>query len=139
MTPGEGYPVFDTDFGRIGMLICWDHYFSATTEAIVENGAEILFVSSAGDAAEQCIARAKDSGIYLAVCGMNTENTHGWGPARVVSPLGELLAHGVEHAEPVVCEIDLNKKVRRFWLSVGPADSQTRGVYRYEKNPKSFL
>ncbi len=139
MTPGEGYPVFDTDFGRIGMLICWDHYFSATTEAVVENGAEIIFVSSAGDAAEQCIARAKDSGVYLAVCGMNTENTHGWGPARVVSPLGELLAHGGEHAEPVVCEIDLNKKVRRFWLSVGPADSQTRGVYRYEKNPKSFL
>ena len=108
-------------------------------KAIVENGAEIIFVSSAGDAAEQCIARARDTGVYLAVCGMNTENIHGWGPARVVSPLGELLAHGGEHAEPVVCEIDLNKKVRRFWLSVGPADSQTRGVYRYEKNPKSFL
>ncbi len=72
MTPGVGYPVFDTDFGRIGMLICWDHYFSATTEALAAKGAEILFVSSAGDAAEQCIARAKDAGLYLAVCGMNT-------------------------------------------------------------------
>lgn len=139
MTPGEGYPVFDTDFGRIGMLICWDHYFSATTEALAAKGAEILFISSAGDAAEQCIARAKDAGLYLAVCGMNTENNHGWGPARVVSPLGELLAHGDGHTEPVVCEIDLNRKIRRHWLSTGPADAQTKGVYRYEKNPKSFI
>ncbi|MBR4960656.1 MAG: TIM barrel protein, partial [Clostridia bacterium] len=100
LTPGEGYPVFDTDFGRIGMLICWDHYFSTTTEALVEKGAEVIFVSSAGDAAEQCIARARDGGVYLAVCGMNLENTYGWGPARVVSPLGELLTHGDAHGEP---------------------------------------
>lgn len=133
MTPGTDYPVFDTDFGRIGILICWDHYFPATADILTDKGAEILFVSSAGDAAEQCIARAKDNGIYIAVCGMNTENHYGWGPARVVSPLGEFLAQGTEDAEPVVCQIDLNKKVRRFWLSVGPADAQTRGVYRYEK------
>lgn len=133
MTPGTDYPVFDTDFGRIGILICWDHYFPATADILTNKGAEILFVSSAGDAAEQCIARAKDNGIYIAVCGMNTENSYGWGPARVVSPLGEFLAQGTADREPVVCQIDLNKKVRRYWLSVGPADAQTRGVYRYEK------
>lgn len=133
MTPGHDYPVFDTDFGRIGILICWDHYFPATADILTNKGAEILFVSSAGDAAEQCIARAKDNGVYVAVCGMNTENAYGWGPARVVSPLGEFLAQGAEDGVPVVCTIDLNEKVRRYWLSVGPADAQTRGVYRYEK------
>ncbi len=139
MTPGEGYPVFDTDFGRIGMLTCWDHYFSATTEALVDKGAEIIFVPSAGDAAEKCIARAMDTGVYVAVCGMNKENSHDWGPARVVSPLGELLAQGDVSGEPVFCEIDLNKRIRRYWLSVGPADSYVKSVYRYEKNPKSFV
>ncbi len=138
MTPGEDYPVFDTDFGRIGMLTCWDHYFTATTEALVDKGAEILFVPSAGDAAEKCIARAMDTGVYVAVCGMNKENTHDWGPARVVSPLGEILAQGEVSGEPVLCEIDLNKRIRRFWLSVGPADSYVKSVYRYEKNPRSF-
>ena len=25
-----------------------------------------------------------------------------------------------------------------FWLSVGPAEGEIHGIYRFEKNPKSF-
>lgn len=46
--PGNAYPVFDTDFGKIGMLICWDAYFPEPAKAMVKQGAEILFVSTAG-------------------------------------------------------------------------------------------
>ena len=28
VTPGDSLPVFNTDFGRIGMMICWGCYFS---------------------------------------------------------------------------------------------------------------
>ena len=30
ITPGSEYPVFDTDFGRIGIMICWDAFFPET-------------------------------------------------------------------------------------------------------------
>lgn len=138
MSPGKGYPVFETDFGRIGMLICFDHYFPQTAEEIVNNGAEIVLISSAGDAEEKLSARAMDTGAYFAVCGWNKENKHGWGPARVVSPTGEILAQSDKNTMPAVCDIDLSKRVRRHWLSVGPADSQFKGVYYYEKNNEGF-
>ena len=44
ITPGRGYPVFDTDFGRIGILICWDHGFPETARILAQKGAEILFL-----------------------------------------------------------------------------------------------
>lgn len=134
MTPGLDYPVFETDFGKIGMLICFDHYFTETAERLAENGAEMIFISSAGDAAEKCIARAMDTGLYLAVCGWNIENSHGWGPGRIVAPSGELISDTDTIEEPAFGKIDLNKKIRRRWLSLGPADSEFFGVYRYEKN-----
>ena len=53
-------------------------------------------------------------------------------------PDGEVLAHTDEDLTPVMAEIDLNEKQRMFWLSVGPAQGEIHGIYRYEKNPKSF-
>ena len=138
MSPGKGYPVFETDFGKIGILTCFDHYFPQTAEEIVNNGAEIVFIASAGDAAEKFSARAMDTGVYFAVCGWNMENRHGWAPARVVDPSGKILAQSGQHTVPAVCEIDLNQKIRRHWLSVGPADTQFKGVYGYEKNDEGF-
>ena len=136
LIPGDAYPVFETDFGKIGMLICWDHYFSATSEKLVQNGAEMIFVSSAGDAAEKCIARAMENGIYLAVCGWNTsENSkkNGWGPGRIVNPKGEILADTSEKGKPAFACIDLNERIRTRWLSLGNAMSENYGVFKYEK------
>ena len=105
----------------------------------MEAGAELICISTAGDAAEKGVARTMDGGVYLAVCGWNQENGHNWKPGRVIAPDGSFLAETDTDFEPAVCEIDLNQKIRRFWLSVGPANAEIRGVYRYEKNPDSFL
>ena len=56
----------------------------------------------------------------------------------IVTPDGEVLAHTDEDLTPVMAEIDLNEKQRMFWLSVGPAQGEIHGIYRFEKNPKSF-
>ena len=106
----------------------------AVAEELVKNGAEIIFVSTAGDSAEKSVARAMDGGVYFAICGLNTENTHGWGPGRIIAPDGEIIAHTAKSLQPAFSEIDLNKKIRRFWLSLGPAQSHIKGVYKYEKN-----
>jgi len=100
----------------------------------LQKRAEIIFISSAGDAAEKCIARAMDTGLYLAVCGWNNENCYGWGPGRIVAPDGNLISHTETIEKPAFGVIDLNKPIRRHWLSLGPADSEIYGVYRYEKN-----
>ena len=64
----------------------------------------------------------------------NMENTYGWGPGRIISPDGTIVAHTSETYEPANFVIDLNKKIRREWLSLGPAMSNIKAVYRYEKH-----
>ncbi|KAM0751730.1 hydrolase, carbon-nitrogen family protein [Meredithblackwellia eburnea MCA 4105] len=41
---GEGYHVFDTDYGKVGMLVCWDLVWPEAVRALVAQGVEILIV-----------------------------------------------------------------------------------------------
>lgn len=42
-TPGdEGYPVFETRIGRIGLLVCWDIWFPETSRIVAQQGADII-------------------------------------------------------------------------------------------------
>ncbi len=41
---GEDFPVFETEFGPIGILICYDADYSYVARNLVRNGAEILFI-----------------------------------------------------------------------------------------------
>jgi N-carbamoylputrescine amidase len=42
MQKGDSLPVFDLDFGRIGILICYDGYFPETYRVLSLKGAEII-------------------------------------------------------------------------------------------------
>ncbi|HUS80706.1 MAG TPA: carbon-nitrogen hydrolase family protein [Armatimonadota bacterium] len=48
-TPGNSFPVFDTDIGRVGMMVCYDHHFAESARALALNGAEIICVPIWGD------------------------------------------------------------------------------------------
>ncbi|WP_338522685.1 nitrilase family protein [Pseudomonas batumici] len=42
-TPGnQGFPVFDTPIGRIGLLICWDIWFPEVPRLLSQQGADII-------------------------------------------------------------------------------------------------
>jgi len=46
--PGNlGYPVFQTDIGKIGVYICYDRHFPEGARALGLNGAEMVFIPSA--------------------------------------------------------------------------------------------
>lgn len=44
---GKDFPVFDTQIGKIGMLICYDKWFPETTRELVLSGADILALCTA--------------------------------------------------------------------------------------------
>ena len=47
-SPGDlGFPVFDTPFARIGILICYDRHFPEAARVLGLGGAEIVFVPTA--------------------------------------------------------------------------------------------
>ena len=65
VTPGAGAPVFDTDFGRVGIIICYDSWFPDVTQLLALKGAEIILFPNAGHQPEFLYARAGDNGVRI--------------------------------------------------------------------------
>jgi predicted amidohydrolase len=65
-TPGKNKTmVFDTDFGRIGLAVCYDANFPEVWQALRDQGAEVVFWSSAYSAGSQLQAYALLHHYYI--------------------------------------------------------------------------
>jgi len=80
-TPGAGYPVFQTDVARVGIIICYDSWFPETTRLLAYKGAELVLFPNAGYFAGLMPARAADNGVWMVVSSLD-------GPAGVWEPGG---------------------------------------------------
>jgi predicted amidohydrolase len=134
-TPGSEYPVFDTDFGRIGILICWDYFFPEPTRILRLKGAEIVFLPIAGDPGARhwdvtSRARALDNGVYLVAATSEGRDS------RIIDPDGEVVADTTDGV--AAAELDLNKETRQWWLSVGPADGEPKSLVIQERRPETY-
>jgi predicted amidohydrolase len=65
IAPGTRPGVFDTDFGCIGLCICYDMNFFDTMHGLGQGGAEVVFFSSAYIAGLQLQSWAMREGYYL--------------------------------------------------------------------------
>ncbi len=63
--PGEEASVFDTEFGRVGMCICFDLNFRNIMEGLRKNGAEVVFFCSMYRGGRQVRWWAQESGYYI--------------------------------------------------------------------------
>ena len=71
VTPGEEMHVFDADFGRVGIMICYDSWFPETARLLAYRGAELILFPSAGYYEELMPARAADNGVWIAASSHN--------------------------------------------------------------------
>ena len=140
MLPGEEYPVFDTEFGKIGLLVCWDAYFPEPARAMALKGAELLLISTAGNPTHRHIARAMENGVYVAVACAATAPDSDIYPTKIISPRGDILAEAKGDGEVALAEIDLNCEEDSYiyWLSVGAADTDPHGIYQNEFRPEMY-
>lgn len=138
LTPGDELPVFDTEFGRVGILICWDAYFPEPARVLGLKGAEVILIPTVGDPGFRHISRAKENGVYVVGCGVKNETKHGVMPCRVISPSGKILAQTEEYGAAAVAEIDLSDHDKVFWLSVPDAPSTPENIYRSERRPELY-
>jgi predicted amidohydrolase len=69
--PGETPVVMETDFGRIGAVICYDTNFPDCVEAVARAGAEIVFFPSASRGGLLLRSYAHQLGVYFASAILN--------------------------------------------------------------------
>jgi len=140
-TPGDlGFPNFDTEFARVGVLVCWDQWYPEGARLSALAGANILFYPTAigwhpsekpqyGAAqldAWRTIQRshAIANGIYVAAVnrvGFEGPANHGlefWGSSFVADPFGQVIAQASATEEEtliVECDPARSEEVRRNW------------------------
>jgi N-carbamoylputrescine amidase len=140
-TPGDlGFRAFDTRYGRIGVLVCWDQWFPEAARLTALQGAQILFYPTAigwhpreraafGAAqfeAWQLIQRshALANGVYVAAVnrvgheGPAEAGLEFWGGSFVSDPFGGVIKQASQDNEEVLiapCDLRRLEEVRRNW------------------------
>ena len=109
VTPGDSLPVFDTDFGRIGMMICWDVSFPETARTLAQKGAEIIFLPIWGGNLTLTRARAIENQVYLVSSSYDMMTA-------VFDQEGEVIKEATKDDPVIVVDVDLNKQKLWPWL-----------------------
>jgi predicted amidohydrolase len=113
---GEELPVFTTDHGKIGLLICYDLNFPELAKALTLQGADILICISASPTTTQRYfetllpARALENTVFMAYINLagNQEDLIYWGGSQVYDPLGTLLIKAPYLKESLItCDVNL--------------------------------
>lgn len=119
---GDSFPVFDLDFGKIGVMICMDIEYPEQATILMLNGAEILFFphvqSSWGEVDWEIRyrTRAIDTGLYLVSACYGIKDEDPWKPGMmigrsgIIAPDGNILAEASRWVDVVTREIDLDRK-----------------------------
>ncbi|WP_250631688.1 carbon-nitrogen hydrolase [Rhodoflexus caldus] len=136
-TPGDlGYKVFDTKFGKLGILICWDQWYPEAARITALMGAEILFYPTAIGwavsqteevnqdqySAWQTIQRSHAIANGVPVVSVNRVGQEGdmlfWGGSFVANAYGKVLyqaSHDKEEVHVQTIDLEQSDYYRTHW------------------------
>ncbi|MCE5323517.1 carbon-nitrogen hydrolase family protein [bacterium] len=105
---GCDYPVFDLDFGRIAIHICYDQWFPEVARYYAHAGAEILFLPVAGGKPITWRTRALDNGIYFVSSSITP-------PSMIIDSSGSITAQ--THDDGIVwADLDLGYRKVNWYI-----------------------
>ncbi len=116
VAPGTDYPVFDTSFGKVGMMICYDGFFPEVARELTNRGAEVIAWPVWGCNPLLARARACENHVYI-VSSTYEDISRNWMLSAVFDHTGETIALAKHWGEVVVAEVDLDQ--RAHWGSLG--------------------
>ena len=118
LTAGDSDTVFDTEFGKIGVMLCFDIRFPELSRMMVNDGAKVIFVPAAfnmttGPAHWELSfrTRALDNQIYMVGCAPARDVSAGyisWGHSIVTDPWGRVTGMLDENEGILLAELDMD-------------------------------
>ena len=117
----EGFQVFDTEFGRIGIVVCFDRHYPESIRTEVLMGADLILIPTVNTKAEpsqmfewELRVQAFQNSVYLAMC--NRTGTEGGmqfsGESVVVDANGDLLVKVDDQEQILYADLDLEEAGR---------------------------
>jgi predicted amidohydrolase len=120
--PGCELPVFETSFGKIGIMICWDTAFPEVARTFALKGADLLIVPTnwekpfSDDWDLITKARAFDNTLHLVAANRigDDKKLGFFGHSKIIDPVGKEIASLDEEVEGVIyASLDLNLTVKK--------------------------
>jgi predicted amidohydrolase len=108
IAPGEDYPVFDTAFGKVGLMICYDGFFPEVARALTNRGAEVIAWPVWGCNLLLARARACENHVYL-VSSTYMDVKDDWMISAVFDRDGTPIATAGTWGTVAVAEVDLSQ------------------------------
>ena len=102
--PGDRFPVFDLDFGRVGVQICWDLVFEEGWRALADQEAELVLFSSDPPGELGLRSRAWQHGYYIVASTYRP-------PSLVIAPTGRETARTSGDRDVLVVRLDLDYRI----------------------------
>ena len=143
LTAGDSDTVFDTEFGKIGVMRCFDIRFPELSRMMVNDGAKVSFVPAAfnmttGPAHCELSfrTRALDNQIYMVGCAPARDVSAGyisWGHSIVTDPWGRVTDMLDEKKGILLAELDMDyeEQVRE---ELPLLKSRRKDIYQLSQN-----
>lgn len=139
---GDRFDVFETKFGKIGMLVCWDMQFPEAARELALSDVDLIACPTYGWENIYGLSRAYENSVYIAA-GMCTYRHGLWpenNPSCIVDNMGQILAVCERDSEGIaIAEVDIKAEPKTQYGSENYYSSHSMRKTRFsQRRPEAY-
>ena len=141
--PGFDFNVFDLDFGKVGIMICFDNYYAESARILALNGAELILFPLYGDTMKpgwdiKARARAVDNSVYVAPCQISSAIEPDVSYTGMINPYGEVICKVTDEGNVKVVEIEMGMQAITDFSGIRGRNEDTKQYLLKLRNTKAY-
>ena len=141
---GDEYEVYETDFAKISVAICWELWYPEISMIYALKGADIIFNPTMAkdnlsgqslETAHTFITRARDNSVYIAPVVLGNDGN------GILDFNGNVIAESVGEEDAIIMtEIDFSKEkinTSKWWEAINGTNN-ARAIYFKSRRPETY-